>query len=235
MIHLLFALKLSLALSCARPRGRAVGAVPAGVHGKAARRERGATVRPNSVKMLKHLLQFALTVPALIWSGTATAQELKGSEYAIKAAYLYNFALFAEWPATNATTPTDPVIFCIAGKDPFSADIMEEFRTRKVHDRDIEIRYITARQDPRSCQVLFINEPEERRIAQILRQVQGVPVLTVGEHKEFIDKGGMIGFVIVADHVQFEVNQGAVENADLKLSSRMLQLAYRVKPPGDRP
>lgn len=181
------------------------------------------------MKMLARFL-FTLAGMGLAWSGSAgMAQDLEGSEYAIKAAYLYNFALFTEWPQTDAATATDPMTICIAGKDPFGDAIAEEFKTRRVYDRPVQVRRISAQVEARSCQVLFINEPNERRLLDILRQVQGIPVLTVGEHKKFIDIGGMIGFIIVDDHVQFEVNQGAAENADLKLSSRMLQLAYRVK------
>lgn len=186
------------------------------------------------MKILARLI-VSLAGLGLAWSGTAgMAQGLEGSEYGIKAAYLYNFALFAEWPADPAMADA-PVTICIAGKDPFGAAIAEEFKTRRVHDRAVEIRYIRDQQDPRSCHVLFINEPNSRRLQEILQKVKDAPVLTVGDSEKFIDSGGMIGFIIVDNHVQFEVNQGAAENVDLKLSSRMLQLAYRVKEAVEHP
>ena len=187
------------------------------------------------MKILAHF-HFLLAGLGLVWPvGSGLAQVLESTEYAVKAAYLYNFALYAEWPENDPVTTGDPVLICIAGKDPFGAAITEEFKTKQINNRPVHVLDLKPGQDPRICQVLFINESSERRLMEILARVRGAPVLTVSDNKKFIDTGGMIGFVTVDEYVKFEVNQTAVENADLRLSSRMLQLAYRVINSDDLP
>lgn len=170
-------------------------------------------------------LSYSLLILARLgvaWAESDPALPMESAEYAVKAAFLYNFAKFTEWPDSDSGAMT----FCISGADPFG-DAFAELETSGFQGRPVVIR--RAPQDFRACRVLFINEPDARRRADLLLRVRNAPVLTVGDQTDFIDAGGMIGFVIEDDRVRFEANQEAAERAGLRLGSRMLDLARRVK------
>lgn len=180
--------------------------------------------------MLRPLAHFLLTLAGIggAAAGRALAMDetetLRSPEYSVKAAYLYNFAKFTEWPDTGAES--EAMTFCIAGADPFG-DAFEALEEKGFLGRPVVVR--RAPPDLHGCRVLFVNEPDAVRRAEILLRAGNETILTVGDQEGFIDAGGMIGFVIADDRVQFEANQTAAEQAGLTLGARMLELARRVK------
>ena len=142
----------------------------------------------------------------------------------MKAAFLYNFAKFVEWPGD----PDASLILGILGDDPFGAAIDQLVAGKTVNGRALAVKRLKWGQDLRQCQILFISSSEQKRLPQIIASLRGASVLTVGETDAFLSSGGIIRFVLEGSKVRFEINAGAAEQAHLKLSSKLLALAKNV-------
>ena len=142
-------------------------------------------------------------------------------EYQVKATYLLNFTRFVEWPAPAA--PGEPLAICVARQNPFGAFLSTTIAGERAAGRPLASRNVTA-PDP-SCGVLFI--PNGVAPEPLLRAIGNAPVLTVGESPDFLQRGGMIAFVLEAGRVRFAINPAAAERNHLLISSRLLQLALR--------
>jgi hypothetical protein len=149
------------------------------------------------------------------------------SEYQVKAAFLFNFAKFIDWPARKFTQPDSPLIIGIVGSDPFGELLEEQVQDQPIHDRTVIVRHIQSMEELRKCHILFVCRSEEGRLGPILSEVRGDNVLTVGETDNFISRGGMINFVMVGGSVRFQINVSAARHADLKISSKLANLALR--------
>jgi hypothetical protein len=150
--------------------------------------------------------------------------EDKAEEYAVKAAYLFNFAKFVEWPPPALPTPQSPLTLCITGKDPFG-DTLETVRDKSVRDRPLVIRRLSRLEEPTHCHLLFLSDSESTRLGQVLAKLKNGPILTVSDIPGFADAGGMIGLVNVGQRIRFEINLPTVQKANLKISSQLLKLA----------
>jgi hypothetical protein len=165
---------------------------------------------------------FALATFLCVAAGVVLAQQ-PTSEYEIKAAFLYNFVRLVEWPPGAGA---GPVVICVARANPFGSALEETVRGESVAGRAIAVRVIPQPAD--DCDVLFI--PAQAAARDYLRAVDGEPVLTVGESADFIQRGGMVNFVIEEERVRFEINPMAATRANLRISSRLLQLARLRQP-----
>ena len=139
-------------------------------------------------------------------------------EYRVKAAYLFNFTKFVEWPRDSGD---GPVTICVAGRNVFGGVLTELVRGELVHGRPIETRLVVA---PTSdCHVLFV--PRGAAAAAYLRAARDMPVFTVGESSDFLSLGGVANFILDGANVRFEIDADAAERAGLRVSSRLLRLA----------
>ena len=158
-------------------------------------------------------------------SGTrATAQASQLSEYEVKAAYLYNFARFIEWPSSADAPPPEALTICILGQDPFG-DAFATIEGKKVRGRTIAVDRRPTGASPDSCNILFISASERRRLPQLLEGLSSRAILTVSEIDGFSQTGGIIRFVFDGNRVHFEINVDAADRARLTLSSKLLKLA----------
>jgi len=157
------------------------------------------------------------------------AQDATVSEYQVKAAYLYNFAKFVEWPAASFSSVSAPFQICIFGPDPFGDALQNLTRGKQVNGRSFEILDgVTAAAQAGSCHILFVSTSASRQFEAILHGLQGRSVLIVGESQGFVGQGGMINFVLEGGRVLFEVNRRAAEQAGLKISVKLLSVAKQV-------
>jgi hypothetical protein len=156
-------------------------------------------------------------------------QEKPPSEYEVKAAYLFNFAKFVEWPAQSFPTDSSPLVFGVLGKDPFGETLEQAFAGQKVGGRGFEIRRGARIQDLGPCHILFISDSESERLEAVLDSIRGMNALTVSDLDKFASSGGVIGFFHEEKRIRFEVNPDAAQRAGLKLSSKLLKLARIVK------
>jgi hypothetical protein len=152
------------------------------------------------------------------------------SEYDIKAAFLYNFTKFVEWPPQAFPAQSSQLKVCVLGENPFGKILESVIEGEEVQGRRLSFLRVDVLHNPGFCHVLFISRSERERIPAILTAVQGSPVLTVSEMDGFLEKGGAINFKVQDGKVRFEINQGAAERAGLKMSSKLLRLATRVIP-----
>ncbi len=159
----------------------------------------------------------------------AAAQSV--GEYEIKAAFLYNFARFTDWP-DEADHPQDPFTFCILGEDPFGGGLEATTRGKSVHGRPVAVEHLGTAPEGRSCRVVFIAPSEHKQLGKILDALDGSSALTVGDSEGFSESGVMINLVVEDRQVRFEVNAEAARHAGLRLSSRLLELARVVNDNG---
>jgi hypothetical protein len=158
----------------------------------------------------------------------AQAQTSVDREQQIKAAFLYNFVKFVDWPAEFLPETGNVISICVFNDDPFY-EALETIRDKTVKGRRLVIRRLDAVKDLESCHVAFIGQTEVRRLPQVMQSLQNSSVLTVGETERFAHSGGIINFVVEKNKVRFEINVDRAERARLKLSSQLLSLARVVR------
>lgn len=151
-------------------------------------------------------------------------------EYRVKAACLYNFVKFVDWPSSASQASSNPIVIGILGDDPFDGNLDEIVRGHKANGRAIQIKRSARLDDLKGCDVLFISNSEQQHVAGILKSLEGQSVLTVGDAKDFLAQGGAINFLIQENKVRFEINLGAAQKANLKIDSQLLSLATSVLP-----
>ena len=171
------------------------------------------------------LCSFAALLCVVMLPADGSAQDSAVSEYQVKAAYLYNFAKFVEWPAESFSSASAPFEICIFGRDPFGEILQNLIRGKQVNGRSFRIRSGVAAS---SCHILFVSTSVTRQFETILQGLQGRSVLIVGESEGFVERGGMINFVLEGGRVLFEVNQKAAQRAGLKISAKLLSVAKPV-------
>jgi hypothetical protein len=151
-----------------------------------------------------------------------TADGNEPSAAQVKAAFLFNFTKFVEWPE-----PSDgSLIIGIAGDDDFAEIVAFAVRGRSLDRRKLETRRLGAGDDPSGCSVLFVGPMRPHDAAALMRRVRG-GVLTVGETVQFLRDGGLIRLFIENGKLRFEISQKNAEAAGLKISSQLLMLAAK--------
>jgi hypothetical protein len=170
------------------------------------------------------LLAFAGLIVS--WSGkTVLAQSEKPTEYQVKAAFIYNFAKFAEWPSEAFQDDSAPVLVGVLGEDPFGDTLEQTIQGKTVNGRNLLIRRSHQIHDLKGCHVLFISSSEQKRLPRILETVRGSGVLTVGESEHFTKLGGAIRLLLEDNKVRFEINLDAAMRSRVKISSKLLAVA----------
>ncbi len=150
-------------------------------------------------------------------------------EYAIKAAFLYHFLTYVEWPPNAFDDPEQPFIIGVFNTDPFGEVLDKIARSKTAGGRPIEVHRLTSMDDLASCHILFIPKsvPVSTQDA-VLAAIHGSHVLSVGESADFVDRGGAAQFFLEGNKVRFAFNTDVVADTDLKISSKLLSLAKTV-------
>jgi hypothetical protein len=149
-------------------------------------------------------------------------------EYDVKAAFLFNFAKFVEWPSQAFADPSALLVIGVLGDDPFGDVLPQIARGQTAQGRRIEVRRFTENEDYSKCHVLFVSRSVAGQSENILRRLKGRPVLTVGDHEDFVRQGGVVGFAMADKTVRFDINVKAAEAVELKLNSKLLAVARSV-------
>ena len=181
-----------------------------------------------AARRLTRVLAASLLAAGVQAGSPVDVQSQTVHEYEIKAAFLYNFVKFVEWPKEALPEASDTITVCVLGGEP-SVEPLESIQGKIVRGRRLSLRRIRAIKDVESCHVLFISSSEESRLPQVMQNLHGSAVLTVGEMDRFIASGGIINFVVERNKVRFEINPTSAERARLKLSSQLLGLARVVR------
>lgn len=146
-------------------------------------------------------------------------------EYDVKAAFLYNFVKFVEWPASAFHDDRSPIEICVYGTDPFGASLEDVVKGESVAGRALSIRRPSGFSGFDGCHVLFVAASERGKVSEVLAAAGSRAMLTVGDSDGFLRAGGMINFVLDEGRVRFLINPAAAERARLTISSKLLRLA----------
>jgi hypothetical protein len=159
----------------------------------------------------------------------AAASEGALGEYEVKAAFLYNFGKFVEWPRDSSQAREPVFVIGVLGTDPFGGVLDRISRGGIIHGKPVTIRRFNTRRDLNQCHVLFISRSETSSLPEILNTLGKDPVLTVGDSEGFVRSGGAIGLFLEGNKVRFAINLKATERAGLTVSSKLLRLASSVQ------
>ena len=178
----------------------------------------------------------------------ADSDQSASKEYQIKAAFLYNFLKFVDWPQEKTSDTNEPIVIGIIGNDPLEDAFKPiEGKTHEdVNGKTIVIKYFKSFEELMKsgenskdnlqkklevlgeCHLLFICSSEQINLSRILDAVKDSYVLTIGESPEFIGLGGIINFVLEDEKMRFEINAASANKAQLKIRSQLLRLAKKV-------
>jgi hypothetical protein len=179
-------------------------------------------------RLFPAVLAWAVALLGLVCPALAQPDENAEAsrEYAIKAAYLYQFSRYVQWPASAFADENAPLVIGVLGKDPFGGSLEEIARTKRIEGRPIAIRRFASMTDYTPCHILFINSsvsPEQKQAA--IQKAKRAPILLVGEEPGFAEQGGTINFFFDENKIRFEINATAAKHDQLKISSKLLSLA----------
>jgi hypothetical protein len=162
------------------------------------------------------LLGGALARPAVAQSAT---------EDQVKAAYLFNFAKFIEWPPEAFETADSALNFCTLGRSPVVDELDSSMLGKSINRHAIAVRHLRGPEDIKGCHLVFLAASAVKQQQKLVLAAKGSPMLLVAETPGFAQAGGTINFYSKAGRLLFEVNISAAENAHLKVSSKLLSLA----------
>ena len=170
----------------------------------------------------------------------AQADPTASREYQVKAAFLYNFMNFVDWPEEKLSDNNEPITIGIIGNNPFG-DAFKPIQDKLVKGKKVVIQQFqgleelkkSSEEHPqieaiRKCHLLFVCQSEKGSLKKIIDLIKDYSVLTVGDMEGFLESGGIINFVMEENKVRFEIDIAAARRAKLKIRSQLLRLAKRV-------
>jgi hypothetical protein len=162
-------------------------------------------------------------------AGPRPAQaDAQADEYRVKAAFLYKFGSYIEWPDKSFARSDSPVTIGVMGADTLAEELAQIVAGRNVNGRPVLVRKLRPGDSVAGLHVLFIGRSDSGRLAEILAAARGRALLTVTESEEGLELGSMINFVVVEDKVRFDVAPPPSESGNLKISARLLGVARKV-------
>lgn len=172
------------------------------------------------------LVAWSLLV-ALLSVGTARGDDTQLTESKLKAAFLFNFAKFVDWPPEAFADTNSPITIGILGDNPFGGNLEAIVRDKTINSRTIVVKAVSSVAGATNCQMLFIPASARSKVPEIISGLGKSSVLTIGDTDHFLETGGMINFVKEGNKVRFQINETAAKRAGLKISSKLLSLAWR--------
>jgi hypothetical protein len=175
--------------------------------------------------MKARLFLATLTLALVGWATPPTAQSDGYGDYEVKAAFLFNFAKFVEWPADAFERTDTPIVIGVVGDSPMGAALERTVEGKQVNGRSLVVRRLRWDDDTKNRQILFVSAADETHVHRFLDRLKGQSVLTVGDMPGLARRGVVINFVLEQNRVRFEINVEAARRARLALSSKLLSLA----------
>ncbi len=154
------------------------------------------------------------------------------AEYQLKAAFIFNFLQFVEWPSQSFPKKDAPILVGILGNDPFGREIDSALKGRNIGEHPIVIRRYANVDKLQSCHVLFISRSERDKVPQIVSRTADKPVFTISDIEDFASRGGVLNFLMEDNKLRFEINLNAAKRGGLQISSKLLRLAKIVETKG---
>lgn len=183
--------------------------------------ERGAQSDRSRTYGIWLLLLFTAVFLLLASAGRAGQDR----EHEVKAAFIYNFAKYVDWPSSSFERGDSPLVIGVVGVDPFGGALDRAVAGKSVNGHPFAVKRLRWSAEMKSCHLLFVCASEKDRVSQLAAALQGAPVFSVGETPGFASHGGVAGFFVEQGRVRFEINPDAAKRARLAVSSRLLALA----------
>jgi hypothetical protein len=189
---------------------------------------RAAFLGSGAQSAFRYTVGTAVLCTALM-AGLTAAAENEPQEFAVKAAYLSKFGLYVDWPPTAFSSATSAFTLCVAGEDPFGADLDKAAANQRIGNRALVVRRFKTVERDSGCHILYISSTDRRSIRQVLETVHGSNVLVVSDAASPAAAGAIINFVIKDNRVRFDIDEEAAARNGLTISSKLLGLALNVK------
>jgi hypothetical protein len=167
----------------------------------------------------------ALVAVAAFLSAPVRAETRSPTEYQVKAAFIYNFAKYIQWPRPSGSDSNRPFVIGLIGKDPFGPVLDQVMNGQSMQERPVIVKRFERADDVVNCDVLFVSSSERKSLQKILDVLRRNPVLTVSDMDQFAERGGMIALTTENNRIRFELNVEAIDRAGLKAGSQLLRLA----------
>ena len=171
----------------------------------------------------------AMLLASFLATGLSAQTGDNRPDYQIKAAFLFNFAKFVEWPPGSFKNPTDPINLCVLGVTLVGRALEDTVRNKLVDGRALAVRELTNVHQAADCQILFVSVSEQKRLRAIIDASKFSDVLTVGETDTFIAEGGVLAFNLDNGRIHFDINLQAAQLERLRVSSKLVSLATSVR------
>jgi hypothetical protein len=167
-------------------------------------------------------------VPLLcLQAGVARGEDAVSKEYRLKAAFLYNFTKFVDWPEQAFAAADSPLVIGVFRTNPFGSELEGAVRGRKINGRRIVVRQVSSAAAARQTHILFVGAAQDSRLEELKDALKGSPVLTVGESQAFEKQSGMITFKIQNDSLRFTIHKEPAQRVGLKISAQLQKLAAK--------
>ena len=202
--------------------------VPPRHHSRPARRARAASIVATLLVLATGLLPVGSAPHA---AGAAGGPGDESREYQLKAAFIYNFVQFVDWPAASFANGQSPIVITVVGENPFGNALEQATRGKVVRGREVTVAYARSVAAAGPSHVLFIAPSTDRAPAQAARDAAGAGRLTISDGEDFVAAGGCVQFFTEDNKLRFYINTAAVNRAGLKVSAKLLQLARVYKEP----
>ena len=173
-----------------------------------------------------------LLMIAFLGMRPASAQgELQATEPRVKAAFLFKFGSYVEWPSGTFASANAPLTIGVVDADTLADELTAIVAGRSLDGRPVVVRKLHAGDATAGLNIIFIGKTSSRRTAEILSPIKGRATLAVTESEDALDFGSTINFVIVDGKVRFDVALPPADAGGLKISSRLLAVARKVRGP----
>lgn len=218
------------------PTERATTRSPSGTsgcwHGRWTAR-RGHLVSSRSLgterRATRTLLGATVTGMMAVMNLSVAGRAEQASEYDLKAAFLYNFANFIEWPADVFPTNDSPFVIGVLGADPFGGSLREVLESEQIDERPIVLQHYERADDIGLCHLLYVSRSERKELDAVLSGLKRRGLLTVGDGDDFIGRGGGVGFVGEGDRLGLAINLDTGRAVGVTFSSKLLHVAKEVE------
>lgn len=164
-----------------------------------------------------------------LMTGASAQDDSPPLEYQVKAAFLFNFARFVEWPPAAFRDREASFVIGVVDDEVLARALDQAVRGKVVDGRAFEVRRLQNAHEAGFCQMLYLGSADTSRLAGLLRSIRSSAILTIGDAQGFTHLGGMINFIMQGHRLRFEINPDAAERAGLRISSKLLQLATIVR------
>jgi len=184
--------------------------------------------RIEAIRLALRVFLLGVLLAGVLGAFSPARGRAEGREYEFKAAYVYNFIKFVDWPAQRLPASSSTINVCVVGKEAYRA-ALETINGKSVKGKTITVTSYNGPQDVSRCHILFVGDSETTHLSSLLEGVRPAGVLTVGDSSSFAKEGGVIRFRNENNKIRFDINPRAAEESGLTISSQLLKLARIVQ------